>query len=127
NTPTVFNATYNFFQFWDGRAQNLFRQIDDPIQNPIEMNSNWPEIISKLNKDKIYIQEFQNVYKSEIQPNLIKKSLVAFQNTLVTTEAAFDRYLQGDKHAITEDQKKGYELFKQYGCIACHQGKNIGG
>jgi cytochrome c peroxidase len=62
NAPTVFNSAYNFKQFWDGRAESLEAQIDGPTHNPLEMGSNWAEIVGKLQASDEYVDAFRNIY-----------------------------------------------------------------
>ncbi len=127
NSPTVLNATYNFRQFWDGRAKNLQAQASGPIENPVEMGFSFKELIPKLNKSE-YKTLFAKVYKKEgITKNSITDAIAEYEKTLVTLNAPFDKYLRGDKNAITKKQKEGYELFKSKGCISCHHGVNLGG
>lgn len=128
NTPTIFNLKFNESYFWDGRAHNLKTQIDGPIHNPKEMKSNWKDIVKKLKADADYVKEFKKAYPSdEISEKTIKDAIVEFEKALITPDSPFDKYLRGDKKALNSKQKKGYELFKSFGCISCHQGKNIGG
>lgn len=128
NAPTVFNSGMNFKQFWDGRAKNLADQVDGPIQNEIEMGSIWPEVVAKLYKDKSYSAEFKKIYPEEgITRNTVRDAIAEFERTLITPNSPFDRWLKGSKNAINMQQKRGYELFKTYGCTSCHQGANVGG
>ena len=128
NTPTVYNADYNLAQFWDGRAALLEDQIDGPTHNPIEMGSNWKEIIGKLSDDDKVVREFKAVYgENEITSFRIKDAIATFERSLVTVNSPFDRFLQGDSSAISSEAKKGYHLFQSLGCISCHQGANVGG
>lgn len=127
NAPSVFNSGNNFAQFWDGRAPDLNSQIDGPTQNPVEMNSNWPEIVKKLNQDSDYRKDFEENFHSEINSKYIKEAISTFEKSLVTLNAPFDRYLRGHESAISSNQKAGYKLFKEYGCVSCHQGQNVGG
>jgi len=127
NAPTVFNAALNFAQFWDGRVDTLEAQIDSPITKHSEMAENWPDIITKLNADPYYPKAFKSVYPDGITAHNIKDAIAEFERTLITTNSRFDRYLQGDEHAINAEEKHGYALFKDYGCVACHQGRNVGG
>lgn len=127
NAPTIFNSRFNFKQFWDGRARTLEDQIDGPTMNSVEMGSNWNEIISKLIVDTDYERKFKEIYKEKPTPANIKNAIVEFEKTLVTPNSRFDQFLRGDKNAITEQELHGYNKFKSYGCIACHQGMNIGG
>ncbi|MEG3617937.1 cytochrome-c peroxidase [Magnetovibrio sp. PR-2] len=127
NTPTVFNSAYNFKQFWDGRAESLEEQAAGPVHNPAEMGSNWPEVVDKLNQDERIRELFQEIYPDGITGDNIVDTIATFERTLVTIDAPFDRYLQGDQDAISEQAAHGYELFTSYGCVSCHQGVNVGG
>jgi cytochrome c peroxidase len=127
NAPTVFNSGFNFVQFWDGRAATLEEQVEGPIHNPVEMGSNWKQVVGKLEKDERYPGMFGAIYKDGITAANIKDAIATFERSLSTPDSAFDRFLRGDKEAISSDARHGYELFFSYGCIACHQGVNIGG
>lgn len=126
NTPTVLNSRYNFVQFWDGRARTLEEQIESPLHNPVEMASNWKETLHKLNQDQYYIDNFKAIYSDSIKVEYITDAIAEYERSLITP-SRFDRYLHGEKDAITEAEKRGYGLFKDYGCSSCHQGRNIGG
>lgn len=126
NTPTVLNSSLNFRQFWDGRAVSLEEQIDGPIHLKNEMNSDWPTILTKLQQDQAYVELFKKLYKNGLQAENIKDAISEYERSLITP-SRFDRYLLGQKDAINENEIKGYELFKRYGCVACHQGVNVGG
>jgi cytochrome c peroxidase len=127
NAPTVFNAALNFKQFWDGRADTLEAQIEMVVVNPVEMGARWPEVVSLVENDKHYRREFGANFADGVTKENIISALAAFERTLVTPNSRFDQYLRGDEHAITSAEKDGYANFKQYGCIACHQGVNVGG
>ena len=127
NAPTVFNSTFNFRQFWDGRAENLFAQVEGPIHNKLEMGSNWYEVITKLKKNSVYQEEFARIYGSGITKESISDAIATFVQTLITPNSRFDKFLKGDASAITAYELSGYARFTSYGCIACHQGMNIGG
>lgn len=127
NTPSVFNSSLNFKQYWDGRAKNLSDQIDGPIENKTEMGSSWPAVISLLKQDPGYQEKFKKHFSTGITINNIKKAIVSFEHSLITPNSRFDLYLKGNKNAITADELTGYNLFKQYGCISCHQGMAVGG
>ncbi len=126
NAPTVLNAVFNFRQFWDGRAKNLEEQVLGPIENPIEMAHNFEFLIKELKRTE-YLQEFGKIYKDGISKKNIANAIAEFEKTLITPNSRFDEYLKGDKKAITQFEKEGYELFKNKGCISCHHGINIGG
>ena len=128
NAPTVYNAVYNFVQFWDGRAATLAAQAAGPPLNPVEMASeSFEQIISKLNADKKFAKAFKAVYPDGITEANLTDAIEQFERTLVTPNSAFDKWLRGDDAAITAEQLEGYELFKKYDCATCHAGPNLGG
>ncbi len=126
NAPTVFNAVYNFRQFWNGSAQNLADQAKGPIQNPVEMGNTFKNLIKTLNKTP-YKSRFESLYADGVTADNIVDAIAEFEKTLTTPNSQFDKYLRGDSSAITQKQKDGYTLFKSKGCIACHHGVNVGG
>jgi cytochrome c peroxidase len=127
NAPTVFNSGFNFVQFWDGRAISLEEQIDGPVNNPVEMGSNWNEVLGKLSRDVRSQTMFKDTYSDGISVKNIKDAIATFERSLTTPGSRFDRYLQGDVGAMNDLEVRGFELFRDYGCIACHQGVNLGG
>jgi cytochrome c peroxidase len=126
NTPTVLNSGLNFRQFWNGRAATLEEQAAGPVHNPGEMGSNWQEVLGKLNQDKAVVGKFRAAYRDGLQPKNIQDAIATFERSLITP-SRFDRYLNGESNAINGDEKQGYQLFKNYGCVACHQGQGVGG
>ncbi len=127
NSPTVLNAVFNFSQMRNGSAKDLKEQVRQPITNPVEMNTTYKDIIAKLKKDKEYKTLFTKCYDSDITQANIDDALAQFQTALITPNSRFDKYLRGDNNILTQDEKDGYNLFKQNGCTACHNGVNIGG
>lgn len=127
NAPTVFNSGFNFRQFWDGRAATLEDQIDGPVQHPKEMGASWPEVIAALEKDDGYRNDFAALYEAGIKRETVKDAIATFERSLITPNAKFDRFLRGEKNALDGDEYAGYQLFKELGCISCHQGMNVGG
>lgn len=127
NTPTIFNSGFNFRQFWDGRVASLEEAIDSQLQHPDEMGSPWPEIIAKLENDAAYRHDFAVIYKKGIQPQSVTDAIATFVRSLTTPNSKFDRFLRGEKDVLNKDELAGYDLFKSYGCISCHQGLNLGG
>jgi cytochrome c peroxidase len=128
NAPTVYNAVYNFVQFWDGRAKTLADQAAGPPLNPVEMASpSFDDIIAKLDADKAFRKEFLAVYPDGITEANITNAIEEFERTLITPDSRFDKWLRGDDSAITADELAGYELFKKYDCATCHVGPNLGG
>ena len=127
NAPTVYNAAYNLAQFWDGRAEDLVEQAGGPVTNPIEMGSAWPDVIAKLQAEPDYVAAFAALYPDGITQHNVQAAIATYEKTLVTLNAPFDRWLMGEEGALTDEEKAGYALFKDYGCAACHQGANVGG
>ena len=131
NAPTVFNAAFNFVQFWDGRAADLADQAKGPPTNPVEMGSHsWDDIVARFEMDEEFKKEFLKEFLKEY-PQVTKETLThaigEYEKTLITPNSDFDRYLKGDKTALTEQQVRGYELFKQHKCDTCHTGVAMGG
>ncbi|MCK5878083.1 MAG: cytochrome-c peroxidase [Candidatus Marithrix sp.] len=128
NSPTVLNAKFNLAQFWDGRAKDLKEQAGGPIANPGEMASTHELAIKVLQSIPEYVDSFKAVYGNDsIDIDQITDAIAVFEETLVTPNAKFDKWLQGDDNAISEQEKAGYELFKNKGCITCHNGIGVGG
>ena len=127
NAPTVFNSGFNFKQFWDGRADTLEDQIEGPANSLREFGSSWSDIIAKLKTSPEYTALFKQIYSDDIAREHIKDAIATFERSLITPNSRFDRFLRGEKTAITSEEQKGYSLFKSYGCASCHQGVNIGG
>ncbi len=126
NAPTVFNSGLNFRQFWDGRADTLEAQIDGPTQSPSEMGASWDEMLARLRRDPVYAAAFAEVYPAGVQRESVKHAIAEFERSLLTPNSRFDRWLRGDATALTAGERAGYAKFKNYGCISCHQGVNVG-
>lgn len=128
NAPTVFNALYNFVQFWDGRAATLADQAAGPPLNPVEMAcKSFDEICDKLKADAAFSKAFTEVYPDGINEANITNAIQEFERTLLTPNSRFDKYLKGDMAALTTEELAGYDLFKKYNCATCHVGENMGG
>lgn len=127
NAPTVYNARYNFVQFWDGRAKDLQDQAGGPVENPIEMGAKFEEVIAVLSEDESYVDAFQKLYGEAITKENITHAIAEFEKALVTPDSRFDKFLRGDMSALNDQEKEGYKLFNSKGCVACHNGVNIGG
>jgi cytochrome c peroxidase len=124
NTPTLYNVAYSAKLFWNGRADTLWQEF--------EMNKtggvNWKILPARFGADTQYAQSFARLYPKEgITVHTIRDALFNYEQSLVTPNARFDRYLRGERQAITAAELQGYRLFKSYGCVSCHQGVNIGG
>src|SRR5919106_2080029 len=125
-SPTLINVAYNTVLLWDGRAGALEKQALGPIQNPLHMNQNLDLLIEKLRTIPDYATRFQRVFGSSVSSEGLGKALAAFERTLVTRNAPFDRYMGGDQQAMSEPALRGMELFKgKARCILCHNGPNF--
>jgi cytochrome c peroxidase len=127
NTPTVFNVRFNFRLNWDGEFENLFDHLDALMTNPKTMGIQWQETIRSLQQVPEYVRSFDRIYPDGLTQANIKDAIVAYELSLYTPNSRFDRFLQGGIKALTVAEREGYQLFKDYGCISCHQGMNVGG
>lgn len=130
NAPTVLNAVFNTAQFWDGRAANLQQQAGGPLVNPIEMGTTEQHVVEQLKGIPGYAPLFRKAFPNERDPiafENVRDSIALFEATLITPNAPFDRYREGDESALTAEQEAGLQLFIDKGCAACHHGINVGG
>ena len=127
NTPTVLNAAYNIAQYWDGRAKDLKEQASMALTNPAEMDSNWGVAIAHLEKDSKFLADFKTVYPAGLSSDSISDAIAEYEKTLITPGSRFDKYLNGDKAALSNEEKIGFELFKKHECFTCHTGPALGG
>lgn len=127
NSPTVLNSVFNYVQFWNGRAEDLKEQAKGPLHNPKEMGMSDKLLVLRLNGNEYYKKEFKKLYKNGVSVDNVADAIAEFEKTLITPNSRFDKYLRGSKDALTEEEKEGYKNFKSLGCIACHNGVNMGG
>jgi cytochrome c peroxidase len=126
NAPTVLNSGLIFVQFWDGRAEDLEAQARGPVANPIEMGSDFTRVIANLTAEPTYVTEFASIYPDGITEANIVNAIAEYERSLVTP-GRFDRFLNGETGAITDDERRGWEAFQSVGCTACHRGATVGG
>ncbi len=128
NAPTLFNVGFHFKYFWNGRAETLEEQIELTVRSPTVFNNDWSRIEERLQGDASYRPLLQRMGSGKsLNAELIKKALAEFERSLVTPDSRFDRYLRGDKDALSPMEKRGLQLFKSLGCSSCHQGALLGG
>ena len=130
NSPTVLNAVFNLAQFWDGRAKDLQEQAKGPVQAAVEMNSTPERTIATLKSIPGYVDAFEAAFPGEADAvtfDNMATAIEAFEATLLTPSAPFDRYLRGDESALDAHERQGLGLFLDKGCVSCHGGVNIGG
>jgi cytochrome c peroxidase len=127
NAPTVFNAALNFRLNWRGNFRTLEELAEAALLDARLMNTSWSEVVGKLQADADYVRSFGEAYGSQPDRAHVLDALASFQRGLATPNARFDEYLRGARDAITAEEERGFQLFKTYGCVACHQGMNLGG
>ncbi len=127
NSPTLLNVAYQNRQFWDGRVKTLEEQALGPLEADIEMNMPLSTLIPKLNAISGYVKLFKIAYPNEgLTKESLAKAIASFERTIVSTESPFDRYIKGDKKAMSPNAIKGFELFKNKAhCTDCHDGFNF--
>ncbi|HEX6012778.1 MAG TPA: cytochrome c peroxidase [Geminicoccaceae bacterium] len=127
NAPTVFNAALNPTLNWRGNFHGLEAHVEAVLLDPELIGASWPPLLARLEADGWYRVAFDAAYGRGPERALVIDAIASFERTLVTPGSRFDRFLAGDGGAITAEERRGYELFKAYGCVACHQGRNVGG
>jgi len=129
SAPTVWNAAFNEVQFWDGRAASLEDQAAGPVTNPIEMGmKNWDDVVTRLKSIEGYHALFEKAFgKDSISKDNATKAIAAYERTLITPNSPFDKYVKGNKSAMTEQQIRGMNLAIESGCTGCHSGPAFNG
>lgn len=131
NTPSLYNVGLNTSFTWNGKHGSLESQINGVISNSRHMGGDWANILPRLaqnkGEEKSYVQRFSVLYEKGLTQDNVVSAIADYERSLITPNSAFDRFLRGEENAISDKQKSGFVLFKQYGCIACHQGVNVGG
>jgi cytochrome c peroxidase len=128
NAPTVLNSSMNVAQFWDGRARDLQEQAGGPIANPGEMAFTHELAVEVIASIPQYVSDFEAAFGTRrIDIGKVTAAIAAFEETLVTPNARFDRWLKGDDTALTPTELAGYNTFKVSGCVVCHNGPAAGG
>lgn len=126
NAPTVLNTGYNPIQFWDGRAPTLEAQAVGPIQNPVEMKMTMAACIACIEGIPGYVAQFKDVFGTGPTEQTIGKAIAAFERTVVSKDSPFDRYMAGDKKAMSASAVRGMKVFNGRGhCSPCHSGPNF--
>lgn len=124
NAPTLLNSVFSDFLFWDGRARSLEEQVKHPLLSSFEMGlTSERQLLARVASIPDYRRRFQTVFKSEgLKIDTIAKAIAAYERTLLSGNSPFDRFINGDNTAITDAQKRGWELFKgKAKCIDCHK------
>jgi cytochrome c peroxidase len=125
NAPTLFYAGFQYAQFWDGRAKNLQEQVKAVISNPLEMNGDHQLVIAAIKNKTAYRQDFSAAFPETgtdpVTMDHLADALAAYVMGLAPRNSAFDRFIEGDKKAMTAAQVKGFNLFMgKAQCGSCH-------
>ena len=130
NSPTVWNAAFHSVQFWDGRAASLEDQAKGPPVNPIEMGmTDLEAALQRVRDIPGYKPYFEKAFGpgDNITVDNAAKAIAAYERTLITPQSPYDRYVKGDKKAMTTQQVRGMETFASVGCTSCHASANFNG
>ncbi|MFA5080980.1 MAG: cytochrome c peroxidase [Hydrogenophilaceae bacterium] len=130
SAPTVWNSAFNATQFWDGRAATLEDQAKGPVVADVEMGMNsLDEVVARLAQIPGYQAEFKQVFggAQPITADNMAKAIAAYERTLITPNSPYDRYVKGEKKALTAQQQRGMQKFAEVGCVACHSGPAFNG
>ncbi|NSZ19484.1 cytochrome-c peroxidase [Agrobacterium vitis] len=127
NALSLFNVGLSSKLTWAGLDISLAEQTKRIVENPSTMGAKWDQVVATLRNDSSLNTAFQQLYREGLQRDTVIDTLVQYQTSLITPNAPFDRFLRGDSQAISPQAQHGYQLFKTYGCVSCHQGVNVGG
>jgi cytochrome c peroxidase len=127
NTPTVFNASLSFRLHWTGNFRTLEEEVEHIMRHPAVMATSPDDVATKLRADPEKVRQFRDAYGREPDAAALLDAIATYERSLLTPGSRFDRWLAGDTGALTPDELAGYQMFKSFGCISCHQGVNVGG
>jgi cytochrome c peroxidase len=127
NSTTLFNVRYLYKVTWNGAFDSLDSHLDALIQSPKLMGSSWEALTARLQASPEWNARFRAIFAEGPSRERARQALLAYERSLVTPGADFDRWLSGERGALSETARRGYELFIEYGCVSCHQGMLVGG
>lgn len=126
NSSSLFNVRYFYKLGWFSQNDSLEAHLDSLIRSPKLMGSSWSGVESRLLASSHWRSQFAKVFADGASAGNAKRALLAFERSLTTPNAPFDRWLRGDSSALSSEAERGYSLFKSYGCVSCHQGLAVG-
>jgi cytochrome c peroxidase len=126
NTPTVFNAVLSFRLNWEGDRRTLESQAAWALNSAPGLGTRMSDVLARLNGNAEITRRFVVAYGHDPDEPSLLNALATYERSLVTPDSRFDRWLKGDKAALSAKELNGYALFKSFGCVSCHQGVNIG-
>ena len=130
NAPTVWNAAFMSVQFWDGRAATLEDQAKGPLINPVEMAmENHDAVVAKVKNIVGYRQQFEKVFGKDnpVTIDHLAQAIAAYERTLLTHNSSYDKFMSGNKDAMSPAAQRGMKLVQTVGCATCHNGPNFAG
>lgn len=126
SAPTIINSAYTGMHFWDGRAKTLEDQALGPIENPIEMKMKMTDAVDRLRNISGYKQQFQEVFGTDVTSEGMARAIAAYERTVLSGDAPYDRFKAGQKDALSEAAERGRKLFfGKAACSSCHSGPNF--
>ncbi len=122
SSPTIWNATYNHLQYWDGRSIDLEDQARNPIQHPDEMGQDPEELVDELQDIPEYVRQFAANFNNGITFQNVTYAIASFERSLETCKSPFDRFAKGDSSALTPSAQRGLNIFRSMKtrCFECH-------
>jgi len=130
SSPTVWNSAFHSVQFWDGRAPSLEEQAKGPLINPVEMGmKDHFMVMDRVARIPGYVTQFKKIFGGDnaVSIDNAAKAIAAYERTLITRNSPFDKYMRGNKKAISAQAESGMKLVMELGCITCHRGANFNG
>ena len=126
NSPTIFNTRFNLCQGWLGEFMSIKERTKAAFLNKVEMNGDFNKAIIYIESNEKLTAQFQDIYSQTNEEGIID-SIAYYVSNLTTPNSRFDKYIEGNNTIYSKSEKEGYELFKNYGCVSCHNGVNVGG
>ena len=126
NTPAVINRAYGRSHFWDGRAKTLEQQVLEPIDNPVELGLSVHEAVNRLASSPTYRPAFRSAFGRGVNEQDLSRALASYVRTILAGNSPFDRYTNGDQRALSDEARRGLEIFRgKAGCASCHSGPTL--
>lgn len=126
NTPTLYNVRYFYKLGWFGQSDSLESHLNGLIKSRKLMASSWDGVTARLRNSSLWRKRFEAVFADGVSNDNARRALIAYERSLTTPNAPFDRWLRGDQQALSSEAQRGYAIFKSFGCVSCHQGIAVG-
>jgi len=130
NAPTLWNIGFQTVLYWDGRAPSLEGQLLDHLRDPqISRAPNLGTTVDWLLADAGYRRDFAAAFPGDdpVTGDNLARALASFLRSLLTPDSPFDRYLGGERSALSASARRGMQIFRDIGCLSCHFGVNLAG